>query len=208
MEQLTYGDDARLGHLSWPSIPIPQEFPSGKRMTPLRENDVLRFMKLVKPEGSCLRWQGYCGKNGYGYYGLASQVTVLAHRFAYIIWRGPIPDDLPHLDHLCRNRACVDPWSLDPVTRSINLLRSPLVRNPNTANHAGANKTHCKHGHAFDEANTYVDRDGHRHCRACRRAVEQRRRGPVLPPEAKREIALRAAATRRRNAAEAPGVVQ
>ena len=184
MAQLTSEHEEELSPLSWPSIPIPREFPVGKRMAPLRENDVARFMRLVRREGSCIRWQGYCGTNGYGYYGLTCQITVLAHRFAYIIWRGAIPGDLPHLDHLCRNRACVDPWSLDPVTRSINLLRSPLVRAPSTENHRNAVKTHCPQGHPYDEVNTYVDGVGGRHCKICRAVAGAKRNRSSRPTPA------------------------
>lgn len=73
---------------------------------------------------------------------------------------GPIPDGLD-LDHLCRNRACVNPAHLEPVTRQQNIQRSPLV---------GA-KTHCAKGHAYDEANTGWTKNHNgnlrRWCRAC-----------------------------------------
>src|ERR1017187_4114656 len=175
--------------LRWPALPIPQEFPAGKRLAPLRESDVERFLLKIERDGDCIKWRGYLGpKNGYGYYGLASQVPVLAHRFAYIVWRGDIPDDLPHLDHLCHNRAegcpgdraclhraCVNPEHLDPVTRSMNLMRSPLRgnggRSPNQRNRA---KTHCDAEHEFTEANTYMWQ-GQRHCRICRHDAQLRR---------------------------------
>lgn len=48
------------------------------------------------------------------------------HRTAFVSFRGEIPTGLD-LDHLCRNRSCVNPWHLEPVTRSENLNRSNLV---------------------------------------------------------------------------------
>jgi hypothetical protein len=73
---------------------------------------------------------------------------------------GVIPDGL-ELDHLCCVNACVRPDHLEAVTKKENMRRRSV------------SQTHCKHGHAFDDANTYRSRThGRRSCRACnRRAV-------------------------------------
>ena len=86
-----------------------------------------------------------------------------AHRVVYEILVGPIPVGL-ELDHLCRNRACVNPDHLEPVTTRTNLLRgySPWA--------CRARQTHCKRGHEFTPENTYGTGDGRRYCRTCRRA--------------------------------------
>lgn len=81
-------------------------------------------------------------------YGVVSKV--LAHRLAYQMFRGPIPAGL-QLDHVCRQRGCVNPAHLRPVTIRENVL-APGSRSPQAVNRA---KTHCVRGHAFDEANTY-----------------------------------------------------
>ena len=98
----------------------------------------------VDPETGCWVWQGSMYRNGYGQ--CRRDGESLAHRWYYLTLVGPIPEGL-ELDHLCRNRACVNPEHLEPVSRSTNLRRSPLVgkcrREP----------THCNNGHAYEGKN-------------------------------------------------------
>lgn len=84
-------------------------------------------------------------------------VLVYAHRLAYEHFRGPIPDGL-QLDHLCRNRTCVNPEHLEPVTPKVNTRR------------ARALITHCPAGHKYDHENTRISPDGRRYCSICKRA--------------------------------------
>lgn len=90
------------------------------------------------------------------------------HTVAYIEKHGAIPEGMV-LDHLCRNRACINPDHLEPVTQRENILRGEGVAAKN------AQKTHCKHGHQFTKENTYLYQ-GKRLCRECRRLHEKAHR--------------------------------
>lgn len=87
--------------------------------------------------------------------------TQFAHRLAYVAFRGPIPAGL-QIDHLCRNRACVNPAHMETVTSRENTIRG---EGPTAVN---ARKSHCIHGHEFTPENTYASPSGRRVCRACR----------------------------------------
>jgi len=110
----------------------------------------------------CWEWTGAKIPGGYASLAVPGTSQVGAHRVAYELCIGPIPGGL-HLDHLCRNRGCVNPKHLEPVTSRENILRG---QSPGALN---ARKTHCKQGHEFTAENTYVIQGGRR-CRACNRA--------------------------------------
>lgn len=122
-----------------------------------------RVMLHVEQRGECWVWTAYT-ENGYGRLSIQSQPGLYAHRVAYEEMVGEIPPGL-HLDHLCRNRACVNPWHLEPVTVLVNVRRG--------AGHGS--ETHCPKGHAYDEANTYRY-GGRRYCRACQALRNRNRR--------------------------------
>jgi hypothetical protein len=149
-------------------------------MTP---NELERFNQKIRvtPEG-CWRWTGAITRptakkpNGGGY-AIANigGRTQLVHRASYEHHTEPIPAGM-QLDHVCHpadgscpggtdclHRRCVNPEHLQPATGKTNSRRT-----------GNAVKTQCPQGHPYDEVNTYSDRTGRRHCRACRRARTQR----------------------------------
>lgn len=146
-------------------------FPT-KKMTYDAATLVDRLMAHVDRTAGCWLWHGTVEANGYGI--LKHQGTWLkAHRVAYGVLTGPIPTGLV-LDHLCRNRRCVNPDHLQPVTASVNTLRgvgAPAVN---------ARRTRCKHGHEFTPENTYIWTSSigrpTRKCRTCHRELSRKRR--------------------------------
>jgi hypothetical protein len=113
----------------------------------------------------CWLWTGSLSPTGYGERIRRSGNRQAPHRVVYELMVGPIPEGLV-IDHLCRVRNCVNPAHLEPVTQRENTMRSPIA--PAAVNAAAQQ---CRRGHPFDEANTYVDPNGYRGCRACRTAA-------------------------------------
>lgn len=69
----------------------------------------------------CWAWKGAKTPTGYGVVSIERRARK-AHRYSYLHLVGPVPDGLV-LDHLCRNRACVNPAHMEPVTQRTNVLR-------------------------------------------------------------------------------------
>ena len=134
-----------------------------------------RFMeKVIKQPSGCWEWQGFITSQGYGQFFCDGRL-VTAHRFSYEQVNTAIPDGFT-LDHLCRNRKCVNPDHLEIVTLRENILRG--------VGNAAVNvrKTHCIYGHPYDASNTYVNKHGERICLACkrRRYLESKKRNRDL----------------------------
>lgn len=113
----------------------------------------------------CVNWPGAIHQtDGYSYaWDPSAKRTVVSHRLVYERLIGPIPAGM-ELDHLCRNRACINPAHLEPVTPRVNVLRS------NGLAARQANRSACPRGHAYD----IVDSRGRRRCRTCRRAQQRK----------------------------------
>jgi hypothetical protein len=142
--------------------------PTGKPDTPSR--DTLFWAKVNKTP-TCWLWTGSIIRNGYGNF-YVGDATRLAHRFAYELLVGKIPEGLT-IDHLCRVRNCVNPDHLEPVTGAENTRRGEAGKH-------FADRTHCPKGHAYDEENTRYSKRGTRVCKACQDAMTRayRERNP------------------------------
>ena len=145
-----------------------------------RDQQIERFWSYVEKTEDCWVWTRGLDRHGYGQFRFEGK-TRRAHRLAYEVVVGPIPEGL-QLDHRCHvadecvglpcpHRRCVNPAHLLPVTHRENSLRGNGV---SRANHL---KTHCDYGHEFTTENTLIRPDrGSRVCRACLREYRQRRK--------------------------------
>lgn len=141
-------------------------------MAKLRNPVWERLRTKFTRRGDCWIWEASTNPNGYGSFTEivnGRSKSNRAHRKVYEVLVGEIPRGMD-LDHLCRNRPCVNPAHLEVVTRQENLLRSEL-----TIAHQNARKAHCKNGHEFTALNTYVHpKRGTRDCRTCRKLAKLR----------------------------------
>ena len=122
---------------------------------------VERLLSKINKTDGCWEWTAARSSNGYGLLDDDDGKTRRAHRLMFELFIGPIGAGL-ELDHLCRNRLCVRPDHLEPVTHKENMRRAAPFR---------PIKTHCPNNHVYDEVNTcYVTtlRGTERRCRICK----------------------------------------
>lgn len=113
--------------------------------------------------GPCWEWTAGTTAQGYGGFHPSKTVMVLAHRWSLQQAQGEL-DPMKVVDHLCRNRRCVNPDHLEQVTNEENLRRGAgfALRN--------GMRDSCKNGHPYTADNTYIEPNGNGiRCRACAR---------------------------------------
>lgn len=137
---------------------------------------VIRLLSKMEM-GDCWNWTASLNSHGYGQFMAAlhgrHKRPHPAHRVVYELLVGPIPEGL-ELDHLCRNRRCVNPDHLEPVTRSENIRRGA---GPAATRNRRAQQTHCKRaGHPLSGDNLRIGSKGERTCRACRNEQKRTKR--------------------------------
>ena len=123
---------------------------------------------VLAGEDDCWLWKGSLSPKGYGSF--ATSVTSIASRVAVIIDGREIPEGMV-VDHICKERSCVNPRHLRVATHFVNSVLnsdSPVGRN--------FRKTHCPRGHALVAGNleAYDLTIGHRRCTICKRDSRRR----------------------------------
>ena len=139
-----------------------------KRLNPTADDHIRRFLSQVSPEPNtgCWLWTGLLGNSGYGNFSVMGR-NCTAHRFAYVVLAGKPEIEGLSIDHLCRQKTCVNPDHMEMVTQAENVYRAS---GPASRNHVA---THCIRGHEFNEQNTRLVRSDrypgriHRSCREC-----------------------------------------
>lgn len=121
------------------------------------------FSRIITDGRGCWNWVGSIKPGGYGNI-TYKKVVYNAHRISFAVFSGTIPAGLT-IDHLCKNRRCLNPQHMEIVTAGENALRggsSPAMN---------AKKRVCKRGHELVSLSD--KRKGHssakRHCPICER---------------------------------------
>ncbi len=134
----------------------------------------------IQTPSGCIPWVA-AKTNGYGVVQFNGRVR-RAHRVIYEAVKGPIPEGY-EIDHLCRNRACVNPDHLEAVPQAVNNMRSL------SASAIHARQSHCLRGHLLSGPNVYLRKRGHkveRFCKECGRLRDtfRKRRSPAMEVKA------------------------
>ena len=133
------------------------------------------FWDRVEKTTNCWNWTGALNTDGYGQIKI-KQKYYQVHRLSYENSKGKIPVGL-QIDHLCRNRKCVNPDHLEVVTIKENVMRSNGFPAQNSR------KTRCPQGHEYSKENTGISKLHNftaRYCKACKRIKAYQNRHQIL----------------------------
>ena len=140
---------------------------------------------LSDPPEDCWSWRGYTNPAGYGICSLSSSdgrvKTGYAHRTAYELSYGPIPEGLV-IDHLCRNRSCINPTHVEVVTRALNTKRGywPNGHPGRPMGSTGGSKSaNLDYTHDCTKAPQYIRPNGRAECQLCHRKSQASYRAKI-----------------------------
>lgn len=136
---------------------LPNQKRGEGRLTP--QLLINRFWNKVLFTTDCWEWQGWKKPDGYGIIRF-NHKNLRVHRVSYELQKNQIPDGMV-LDHLCRNKKCVNPEHLEVVTHKENTMRG------NGVSVVNMKKTHCPQGHEYTKENTYIRPNSKKHDRQC-----------------------------------------
>lgn len=143
---------------SWPNLPDDR----------YNARWIARLMQRSRPGlNGCIEVEGFHNADGYAN-AFHRSLGVFPHRIIMILIYGPIAPGMMAC-HDCGNHGCVNPDHL-----YIGTMKQNARDTVNHGRHLEANKTHCIHGHPFDEQNTRVCKRGKRHCKACEKLVAKK----------------------------------
>lgn len=138
-----------------------------------REDKFASFSErvAVDKKTGCWNWTGRITDDGYGAFicgssRIGTAAPWLAHRFSYMMFGGTLDSRLT-IDHLCKNRKCVNPRHIEQVSMRVNNYRG------NGWSGINYRKTHCKHGHILEGRNLGLSENG-RFCKECARIKRKR----------------------------------
>jgi len=135
-------------------------------------NILMNKIKIPENKNKCWEWIGTIGKSGYSKVYLGKGFSERAHRIMYEYLISRIPDER-QIDHLCKNKICVNPNHLKIVTAQENIDRR-------IHNNQNMDKTHCKRGHEFTLNNFYIIKlKNGKTGRSCKKCIKLRNQGLI-----------------------------